>query len=175
MQPISEIIIIILMIREIVTFVILQGIETGNPITSETMYADYPYLRELNMSNQRTFEFPVEKVLLIHQSLSAYICNNCGVKSIYNETFSKLPQLTLIELKNNSMDYVHPDAFMHNSRLDKIDFSGNKLVTLNPEATLRHISSLSIINFSQSGVMHKSVGVNVLHGIISQLYRRKMW
>ncbi|KXJ70701.1 hypothetical protein RP20_CCG022728 [Aedes albopictus] len=141
---------LILMMREITSFIILQGIETKNPITNETMYADYPYLRELNMSNQRTFEFPVEKVLLIHQSLSAYICNNCGVKSIYNETFSKLPQLTLIELKNNSMDYVHPDAFMHNSRLDKIDFSGNKLITLNPEATLRHISSLSIVNFSQN-------------------------
>ncbi|KXJ82393.1 hypothetical protein RP20_CCG012901 [Aedes albopictus] len=140
----------IFMMQETASYVILQSIETGNPITSETMYADYPYLRELNMSNQRTFEFPEKKVLLIHQSLSAYICNNCGVKSIYNETFSKLPQLTLIELKNNSMEYVHPDAFMHNTRLDKIDFSGNKLVTLNPEATLRHISSLSIVNFSQN-------------------------
>lgn len=140
----------IIIVQEIASFVILQSIETRSPITSETMYADYPYLRELNMSNQRNFEFPEKKVLLIHQCLSAYICNNCGVKVIYNETFSKLPHLTLIELKNNSMEYVHPDAFMHNTRLDKIDFSGNKLVTLNPEATLRHISSLSIVNFSQN-------------------------
>lgn len=139
-----------IMMREIASHVILRRIETGNPITSETMYADFPFLRELNMSNQRTFEFPERKVLLIHHYLSAFICNNCGVKSVYNETFSKLPHLTLIELKDNFVDFIHPDAFMHNNRLDKIDFTGNKLVTLNPDATLRHISSLSIINFSQN-------------------------
>ncbi|XP_029726711.1 leucine-rich repeat and death domain-containing protein 1 [Aedes albopictus] len=143
-------IVVFMMMQEITSLVILQSIATKDPITNETMYADYPYLRELNMSHQRNFEFPNKKVLLIHHRLSAFICNNCGVNSIYNETFSKLPHLTLIELKNNFMEYVHPDAFMHNTRLDKIDFSGNKLVTLNPEATLRHISSLSIVNFSQN-------------------------
>ncbi|XP_062709969.1 leucine-rich repeat-containing protein egg-6-like isoform X2 [Aedes albopictus] len=149
MLLISKIVIFMTM-KEIASHVILQSIETNNPITNEAMYADYPYLRELDMSNQMTFEFPEKKILLIHHSLSVYICNNCGVTSIYHETFSKLPHLTSIELRNNSMKYVHPDAFMHNNRLDKIDFSGNKLVTLNPEATLRHISSLSIINFSQN-------------------------
>lgn len=142
--------IIIILMKEIAGLVILQTVKTDNPITSETMYSDYPHLRELDMSNQSTFEFPKDRVLLVHPKLSAYICNNCGVKFIYKQTFSKLSHLTLIELQNNSLEYVHPDAFEHNSRLDEIDFSGNRLVRFNPEATLRHISSLSIINLSQN-------------------------
>lgn len=144
------VILITLLINGITSYVILESIKTDKPIINETMYANIPNLRELDMSNQTSFEFPKDQVLLAHEQLSLYMCNNCGVKSIYKQSFSKLSQLTLIELKNNSLEYVHPDAFEHNPRLDKIDLSGNQLVSFNPETTIRHISALSILDLSQN-------------------------
>ncbi|XP_021696511.1 toll-like receptor 6 isoform X2 [Aedes aegypti] len=137
-------------IRAITAYAVFKIVEPEKPITNEKMYDDYPYLRELDMSHQTTFDFPIHQVLLDHELLSAYICNYCGIKSIYNQTLSKLPQLTLIVLKSNALKYVHPDSFQHNSRLDHINLSGNQLVTINSLATLRHISSVSILNLSHN-------------------------
>ncbi|EAT32809.1 AAEL014955-PA [Aedes aegypti] len=137
-------------VREITAYAVFKIVEPEKPITNDKMYADYPYLRELDMSYQTTFDFPKHQVLLDHDQLSAYICNYCGIKSIYNQTLSKLPQLTLIALKNSALEYVHPDSFRHNSRLDHIDLSGNQLVTINSQAVLRHIYSVSILNLSQN-------------------------
>ncbi|XP_021696514.1 protein artichoke-like [Aedes aegypti] len=136
--------------RLIAAYTVFKIIEPEEPITNEKMYDDYPYLRELDMSYQTTFDFPENQVLLDHERLSAYICNYCGIKTIYNQTLCKLPHLTQIELKNNALQYVHPDSFQHNSRLDNIDLSGNQLVTINSQATLRHISSISILNLSHN-------------------------
>ncbi|EAT32810.1 AAEL014956-PA [Aedes aegypti] len=152
MYLMSMLLLILIMgsIREIVAYAVEKIVEPVKPITNENMYADYPYLRELDMSYQTAFDFPMHQVLLDHERLSAYICNYCGIQSIYNQTLSKLPHLTLIVLKHNALKYVHPDSFQHNSRLDHIDLSGNQLVTINSQATLRHISSVSILNLSQN-------------------------
>ncbi|XP_021696512.1 protein artichoke isoform X3 [Aedes aegypti] len=141
---------ILVSIREIAAYDIYQIIEPEKPITNEKMYASYPYLHELDMSYQTTFDFPKHQVLLDHERLSAYICNYCGIKSIFKQTLSKLPQLMQIELKNNALKYIHPDSFEHNTRLDQIDLSGNKLVTFNSQATLRHISLVSMLDLSQN-------------------------
>ncbi|EAT42228.1 AAEL006213-PA [Aedes aegypti] len=131
-------------------YAVFKIIEPEEPITNEKMYDDYPYLRELDMSYQTTFDFPENQVLLDHEWLSTYICNYCGIKTIYNQTLCKLPHLTQIALKNNALQYVHPDSFQRNSRLDHVDLSGNQLVTINSQATLRHVSSISILNLSHN-------------------------
>ncbi|XP_021712804.1 toll-like receptor 6 [Aedes aegypti] len=141
---------VMVIIQKIIAYDICQIIEPEKPITNEKMYAAYPYLHELDMSYQTTFDFPKHQVLLDHERLTAYICNYCGIKLIFKQTFSKLPQLMQIELKNNALEYVHPDSFKHNTRLDQIDLSANKLVTFNSQATLRHISLVSMLDLSQN-------------------------
>ncbi|XP_065079828.1 toll-like receptor 6 isoform X1 [Ochlerotatus camptorhynchus] len=121
---------------------------TKHPIINETMYETYSSLYTLDMSNQTGFEFPIDKVMLIHNGLSRYHCNNCGVHSIYRVSLSKLPQLSHLMLKNNTLRYIHPDAFECNTWLEKVNLAGNQLSTFNPEATIRHISSLSMLDLS---------------------------
>ncbi|XP_065079774.1 chaoptin-like [Ochlerotatus camptorhynchus] len=143
-------------IQWILTTIILIGgtssditfLVTNHPIINETMYEAYRSLYTLDMSNQTGFEFPIDKVMLIHDGLSRYHCNNCGVHSIYRVSLSKLPQLTHLMLKNNTLRYIHPDAFEHNTRLGKVNLAGNQLSTFNPEATIRHISSLWKLDLS---------------------------
>ncbi|XP_062540400.1 protein artichoke-like [Armigeres subalbatus] len=149
MRPPSILAIIgIFMLRNTSSYNIIESIKTDNPITDETMYAKYPNLRELDMSNQTEFEFPKNQVLLSHDELSSYICNSCGVHSIYKSSLSKLPHLTSLELRKNSLEYIHPDSFAHNSRLDKIVLADNELIAFNEESNLRHIDSLSILDLS---------------------------
>ncbi|XP_065079776.1 protein artichoke-like [Ochlerotatus camptorhynchus] len=143
-------------IQWILTTIILIGgtssdiifLVTNHPVINQTMYVTYPNLFMLDMSNQADFEFPIDQVMLIHDGLSRYHCNNCGVHSIYRVSLSALPQLTHLILKNNTLRYIHPDAFEYNTRLEKVDLAGNQLSTLNPEATIRHISSLSMLDLS---------------------------
>ncbi|XP_062540929.1 protein artichoke-like [Armigeres subalbatus] len=148
-RPPSVITIIgIFMLGNTTSYHTIESIKTDNPITNEAMYAEYPNLRELDMSNQTEFEFPKNQVLLSHDELSSYICNSCGVHSIYKSSLSKLPHLTSLELRKNSLEYIHPDSFAHNSRLDKIVLADNELITFNEESNLRHIDSLSILDLS---------------------------
>ncbi|XP_065079777.1 chaoptin-like, partial [Ochlerotatus camptorhynchus] len=123
-------------------------IVTDQPIINKTMYVTYPDLFMLDMSNQADFEFPIDQVLLIHDGLSRYHCNKCGVHCIYRESLSALPQLTHLMLENNSLQYIHPDAFENNIRLKELNLAGNQLSTLNSEATIRLISSLSMLDLS---------------------------
>lgn len=126
----------------------ITSIVIKDPIVNATMYAAYPNLWDLDMSNQTAFEFPVEQVLLIHDELNRFVCNNCGVHSIYRESLSKLPLLTHLMMENNSLRYVHADAFEHNSRLEKVNLAGNQLSTFNPEATIRNIPGLAMLDLS---------------------------
>ncbi|XP_065079745.1 toll-like receptor 6 [Ochlerotatus camptorhynchus] len=123
-------------------------IVTDQPVINQTMYVTYPDLFMLDMSNQADFEFPIDKVMLIHDGLSRYHCNKCGVHCIYRESLSALPQLTHLMLENNSLQCIHPDAFENNIRLKELNLAGNQLSTFNPEAAIRHISNLLILNLS---------------------------
>ncbi|XP_062540397.1 toll-like receptor 7 isoform X2 [Armigeres subalbatus] len=150
MRPLTMAIIGILMLKNTTSYFLIEIIKTDNPITDEAMYAEYPNLRELDMSNQTEFEFPKHKALLSHEELSSYICNNCKIHSIYKQSLSKLPHLTALELRKNSLEHIHHDTFAHNSRLDKIVLTDNELITFNAESTIRHIASLSILDLSNN-------------------------
>ncbi|XP_065079827.1 chaoptin-like [Ochlerotatus camptorhynchus] len=142
---------VILFVKSItsdIRFPDITSIATKHAISHETMYAVYPNLLQLDMSNQTGFEFPVDQVLLIHDELSRFVCNNCGIHSIYQLSLSKLPQLTHLIMENNSLRYVHPDAFEYNTRMEKISLAGNQLSTFNSEATIRHIAGLAMLDLS---------------------------
>lgn len=131
--------------------IIHSGILTIDvPITSPEMYLDFPQLWQLDMSNQTSFEFPRDRVLLIHKKLARYFCNNCSVNSIYKQSFSMLPQLTHLVLDHNNLSYIHPDAFESNHLLQRVQLVGNNLVTFNPEGIVRHVTFLSILNLDQN-------------------------
>lgn len=127
-----------------------QYIKTNVSITNASMYSHYPHLSELDMSNQVEFEFPAHQVLLDHGELSRFVCNNCGIHTIYQESLSKLPLLSHLTLINNSIAFVHPDAFALNDRLENVDLTGNRLSTFNSEATIRHIHALNILVLSRN-------------------------
>uniref|UniRef100_A0A8D8DQ52 Leucine-rich repeat-containing G-protein coupled receptor 4 n=1 Tax=Culex pipiens TaxID=7175 RepID=A0A8D8DQ52_CULPI len=125
-------------------------LSTNVPVTYPEMYKNYPQLWHLDMSNQTSFEFPLDRVLLVHKKLARYFCNNCSVHSIYKPSFSMLPQLTHLELDHNNLSYIHPDAFENNPLLQKVQLVGNNLVKFNPEATINHVTYLSILNLNQN-------------------------
>uniref|UniRef100_A0A1Q3FIA5 Putative toll-like receptor n=1 Tax=Culex tarsalis TaxID=7177 RepID=A0A1Q3FIA5_CULTA len=131
--------------------IIHSGILTiDEPITHPEMYLKFPQLWQLDMSNQTSFEFPKDRVLLIHNKLARYFCNNCSVHSIYKRSFAMLPQLTHLELDHNNLSYIHPDAFENNPLLQRVQLVGNNLVNFNPEGILRHVNFLSILNLDQN-------------------------
>ncbi|XP_065075697.1 protein artichoke-like isoform X2 [Ochlerotatus camptorhynchus] len=134
----------------VIIFPHITTIETKHPIVNETMYAAYPNLWLLDMSNQTRFEFPVDQVLLIHDCLTHYVCNNCGIHSIYQISLSQLPELTSLIVNNNTLQYIHPDAFEYNTLLKKVSLVGNQLSTFNPEATIRHMPALNILYLSSN-------------------------
>lgn len=156
---------IILFTRAISTSDIVQLI-TKDPIIDPTMYDEYPELLTLDMSNQTSFQFPVNKVLLRHTNLSKYSCNNCGVHSIYLQSLSHLPFLTELELNNNSLSYIHPDSFRKNDQLRKVQLMNNQLATFNPEATLRYFTQISL--FYLDG--NPSFDVNQVHIFLPWLH-----
>lgn len=117
----------------------VRFIENNAPITNVTMYVMYPNLWRLDMSNQTKYEFPANRPMLVHMELSRFVCHNCGVHSIYSESLTHLPQLTHLLMENNSIQYVHQDAFKCNERLDKLNLAGNKLITFNADATLQFL------------------------------------
>ncbi|EDS31738.1 toll-like receptor [Culex quinquefasciatus] len=123
---------------------------TNVPVNHPEMYKNFPLLWHLDMSNQTSFEFPLDRVLLVHTKLARYFCNNCSVHSIYMQSFSMLPQLTHLELDHNNLSYIHPDAFENNPLLHKVQLVGNNLVKFNPLATLNHVTFLSILNLNQN-------------------------
>lgn len=123
---------------------------TNVPVNHPEMYKNFPLLWHLDMSNQTSFEFPLDRVLLVHTKLARYFCNNCSVHSIYKQSFSMLPQLTHLELDHNNLSYIHPDAFENNPLLHKVQLVGNNLVKFNPLATLNHVTFLSILNLNQN-------------------------
>ncbi|XP_039447925.1 protein artichoke-like [Culex pipiens pallens] len=119
---------------------------TNDPITHPKMYADYPNLWMLDMSNQTNFAFPQSRVLLAHIKLARFHCNNCSVSSIYKESFAMLPKLTHLELDRNNLSYIDADAFEKNPLLQRVQLVGNNLLKINSEGILRHVTFLSSLN-----------------------------
>lgn len=121
-------------------------VSTNDPITHPKMYADYPDLWMLDMSNQTKFAFPQSRVILAHIKLARFHCNNCSVSSIYKESFAMLPKLTHLELDRNNLSYIDADAFEKNPLLQRVQLVENNLLKINSEGILRHVTFVSSLN-----------------------------
>uniref|UniRef100_A0A1B0DBP8 LRRNT domain-containing protein n=1 Tax=Phlebotomus papatasi TaxID=29031 RepID=A0A1B0DBP8_PHLPP len=84
-------------------------------------------LQVLHIDNNRLYNFPKARPILISKSLKIFTCNGCGITEIHMETLSKLPHLTTLHLQMNSISHMHELSFAETSQLHFINLESNNL------------------------------------------------
>ncbi|XP_055608110.1 protein artichoke-like isoform X3 [Uranotaenia lowii] len=110
----------------------------------------YPNIWMLDMSNSITFTLPKGNPFFAHQTLWFYRCNNCSIRDIYRESFSRLPRLRVLHLDNNGLQFIHQDAFVNNQNLEKISLRNNRLVEFNTFRTINRLFLLRALDLSEN-------------------------
>lgn len=93
-----------------------------------TLYKN-PNTLEMDSSNKTEMTFLKNTYLKFSENVSRYVCNDCGIHSIYRETLSESFQLTHLTIKDNKIKYIDPNAFENNLYLEELNFNGNQLST----------------------------------------------
>lgn len=86
-----------------------------------------PSFHTLTMNNNKDFKLPVNKTFLNSARLTSFECNFCNIQEIYNQSFTLVPEIVNIELKNNNMNRIDFNSFESNTKLDYICLDNNQL------------------------------------------------
>lgn len=86
-----------------------------------------PSFHTLSMNNNKDFKLPVNKEFIIAEKLTSFECNFCNIHEIFIESFSLVPEIVNLELKNNNMDRIDFSAFENNPKLDYLCLDNNPL------------------------------------------------
>lgn len=81
----------------------------------------------LTMNNNLEFNFKPSEVFLRSKSLVLFQCNNCGITSIYDETFSELPNIEGIFLNDNKVSVITPNMFEKTRNIISMSLERNSL------------------------------------------------
>lgn len=105
------------------------------------------YLTSLDMSYNPKFDFPSDgSPFLFHSTLMYYRCKFCGITAIYKLTFSKLNELTLVNLRGNRIKTIPATAFNYN-RIEYLYLDDNQIQTVNEMnklETMQHLLKLDL-------------------------------
>ncbi|GAB0098620.1 hypothetical protein DMENIID0001_143810 [Sergentomyia squamirostris] len=85
-------------------------------------------LTSFDFDNNRLYKFPEAKPFLISKSLQQFSCSACGITHIYAETFSELPDLHTLILKENSIQEIHENHLP--SKLHSLNLESNPMNVL---------------------------------------------
>lgn len=102
----------------------------------------------LSMSNNKEFKLPVNKKFLIGERLTSFECNFCNIQEIYKESFSLVPEIVNIELKNNNMGRIDYSAFESSNKLDYLCLDNNNLSEENFNFTSKSLQQMYCSNCS---------------------------
>lgn len=84
-------------------------------------------LRKLIMDHNYNFDFIENEPFLNSTSLQIYSCNNCGITTIYQNTFKKMEKLKELYLNSNKISNIFSTAFGNTRQLERFDVEDNKL------------------------------------------------
>lgn len=73
------------------------------------------------------FQFPENSSFLNHLELELLSVTSNNITKIFEETFSKLPEITFIDLSNNKISEIRSNTFANNSKLEKLIIDDNSL------------------------------------------------
>ncbi|XP_063792221.1 leucine-rich repeat-containing protein 26 [Pseudophryne corroboree] len=100
-----------------------------------------------------------------HTMLMAYN----KITALKTLSFNKYPYLQCLELQNNVISNIDPQAFRHLHNLSSLDLSSNQLTTLKPEV-FRPLSRLTALNLGNNrlarlypGVLEPLVNLQILY------------
>lgn len=94
------------------------------------LFKNNQLFKSLSLNGNKGFAFLKNTILLENVNQIEFFCNDCGIKVINNETFSKLPNLKRIQLRNNLITEIGIMAFQENSKLNALYLDGNQLSEL---------------------------------------------
>lgn len=125
-------------------------------------FSNCSILRTLRMDYNTQFRFIEQQIpFLVHEYLERYTCNNCNISSIYENTFEGLPNLKILELRNNNIRAWPNKVFWNNHKIEVIQLENNDFYGIDSLsiAHLFELKKLDISNnrkFSHSGELENS-------------------
>uniref|UniRef100_A0A336MFL7 CSON014749 protein n=1 Tax=Culicoides sonorensis TaxID=179676 RepID=A0A336MFL7_CULSO len=91
-------------------------------------------IKILNISHNPELTFVENQPFLIHSYLEEIDLSHCGVKAVYRETFSELPNLIRLDLTHNKISYIPANIFTRNLQLQDLILDSNSITSLSPDA-----------------------------------------
>ncbi|GLG94700.1 Toll-like receptor 6 [Gryllus bimaculatus] len=145
----------------------LYLVHTGLDSIHPAALLDLPSLTELDVSGNRGFAFPERGVLSASLTgLRARFCElrlhnlkafpnlryanlqGNGIQGVWNTSFAN-EHLIELDLSNNNIHRVHPDAFGHLPRLLKVSLANNKIMSIHPDVFVKN-AFLAEVNLSSN-------------------------
>lgn len=81
----------------------------------------------LSMNHNSDYDFGTKEVFLKSKNLIEFQCSHCGIFSIYEETFSELPNIAAIYLNDNNISVIHSKMFVKNGNIGALLLERNNL------------------------------------------------
>lgn len=86
----------------------------------------------------------IDNYPILEGQFSIFDCNNCSVKEIQEQTFSKMTKLIVVNLNKNQIEEVHKNAFSKNSKIENISLSENMLTEVPELNELIHFKKFNL-------------------------------
>ncbi|XP_055685807.1 leucine-rich repeat transmembrane protein FLRT3-like [Lutzomyia longipalpis] len=112
-------------------------------IEDTTVFIDFARLSVLNLNNNFGFHFKKNSTGLESSTVKIFSCDKCNITEIRSNTFSELPKLQTLSLKENGMNSIEADAFTRNTELVDLSLQGNEFVEL-PEKLVENLNLKSL-------------------------------
>lgn len=114
----------------------------------------------LDKLNEEVFPHTRNNVSILH-------LDSARIQRLENYTFSRLPLLKFLSLKNNQIEFIGNKAFLGLNRLAKLDLSKNYLTKLETNVFM-DLPSLDILNLTQNAISY--IQSNVFAGLLNLKY-----
>jgi hypothetical protein len=91
-----------------------------------------------------------------YPNLTQLILSSDSISSIEVDTFSSLKALRKVDLSYNGLTFIHPDVFIHNTRIETLSLQGNPLRPLQSGTPLLIATSLWSLDLSHCHILELS-------------------
>ncbi|XP_065296671.2 protein toll-like [Dermacentor albipictus] len=115
--------------------------------TDSISRSTFPCLKELALGQNRINV--ISKFSSRNSGIRRVILSNNAVTDIMPGAFKLLGKLTKLDLKNNSISFLNDSYFAHDSILEHIDFSMNKVTTLSNVFNRTRMIKVMKLSFNQ--------------------------
>lgn len=113
----------------------------------EYIYPDYfqEGVKQVNLSYNPNLNFEAGKPFLDHLTIESLYLTDCAITIVYKETFSKLPNLKILDLTNNRISFIYENAF-ELTTLETLTLDYNEIQSLTPKSidTAKYLTVLSM-------------------------------